>query len=71
MFYFQRLAPLKCHCAHKLNVLQGKIDMIMEKKIMALITVCPQLLNICAKASTARIILFLRSSSQLENPVEI
>lgn len=38
---------------------------------MVLLTVCPQLLNICPKASTARVILFLKSRSQLENPVEI
>lgn len=31
MFCFQRLAPFKCHYAHELNVLQGKINMIMEK----------------------------------------
>lgn len=68
---FSKIGSIKVYCAHKLILFRAKLIWLWEKNIMVLITACPQLLNICAEASTARIILFLKSRCQLENPVEI
>lgn len=71
MFCFQRLAPFKCHYAHELNVLQGKINMIMEKNHGFDNSLSSASKYLCKGKHSKGITLFLKSSSQLENPVEI